>query len=106
MRDWEVAEHGPFFTSTEKEACPMAEILPKTEARPVASLNRRLCGWEASASGEIATLKHATNAVTMNRATRVTVVRNRIITSSRSLPGWLPEEMARSVPKARCYAFL
>jgi hypothetical protein len=60
-----------FFTSTEKEASPMAEILPETEPRSVVSLNRRLCGWEASASDETATLKHATNRVPMNRATRV-----------------------------------
>src|SRR5712692_8062565 len=89
IRNWTVTQPWTFFTFTEKEASPMAEILPETEARSAASLNRRLCGWEASASGEIATLKHATNAVTMNRATRVMIVQNRIIISSRSLSGCL-----------------
>src|ERR1700693_2465115 len=75
------------FTSTEKEASPMAEILPETELRSVASLNRRLCGWENSASGKIATPKHATNEVTMNRATRIAVVGQRIVPSSRLVFG-------------------
>jgi len=30
----------------------MAEILPETDPCSVASLNKRLCGWEASASDE------------------------------------------------------
>ena len=56
----------------------MAEILPETEPCSVASLNRRLCGWEASASDEIATLKHATNTVRMNSVTRVKIARKRM----------------------------
>jgi len=58
----------------------MAEIFPDTEPCSADSLDFRksLCGWEASASDEIATLKHATNTVTMNSVTKVKIARKRI----------------------------
>src|ERR1700682_3473387 len=56
----------------------MAEIFPVTEPRCVADLNR-LFGWEARAFEETATPKHATNTVTVNRATSVTIMRKRIV---------------------------
>jgi hypothetical protein len=64
----------------------MAESLPETEPRSVASLNRRLCSWEASASDETASLKHATVAVPMNRARSGKTERKRIGPSPISSP--------------------
>jgi hypothetical protein len=68
----------------------MAEILPETEPRSVAPLDvkRPLLGWEARASDEIATPKHATNTVRMNSVTKVKIARKRIVTFLLITSGW------------------
>src|ERR1700730_17454240 len=88
-----------FLTSTKKEASPMAEIWPEPEPRSVASLNKLLCGWEASASDEIATPKHVTNTVRMNRGTRVKIARKRVVLFPPDHFRPVQLRMARRVPK-------
>jgi hypothetical protein len=75
----------------------MAQILPETEPRSVASLNKRLCGWEASASDETARLKLATFAVPMNRARCGKTERKHIGPSTDHFPADV-EEGARGGP--------
>src|SRR5579864_8816799 len=85
MKNCNVTTSWLFFTSTEKEASPMAEIFPETEPCSVGFPNR-LVGWEASALDETATPKHAIKTVRMNRETSVKIVRKRI--ASLQIAGW------------------
>src|ERR1700747_3487706 len=74
-----------FSTSTEKDASPMEEIFPVTDPCSVAPL--RNLGWEAIASDETATLKHAIKTVKVNRKTSVTMARKRMYVPFFSLAG-------------------
>ena len=63
----------------------MAEIFPVTEPCCVAEFSR-LFGWVASALDETATLKHAINTVSVNRATSVIIARNLIFSPDCTFP--------------------